>query len=87
MRLALSGLDAQVHAVVAGLGGRPITRASLRPLLRDAIAGRLDDRLHFLDMDWELVERELRRTRELERPGPHAENILRDIGVVAARPT
>ena len=30
--------------------------------------------LTFLDMDWQLVE------RELERPhGPHAENMLRDL--------
>ena len=42
-------------------------------------------RLHFLDLDRELVERELRRTQESRRSGPHAENILRDLGVVAAR--
>jgi pyruvate ferredoxin oxidoreductase alpha subunit len=41
----------------------------------------------FLDLDTELVERELRRSRELDRPGPHAENVLRDVGVVAAGPT
>ena len=38
----------------------------------------------FLDMDWELVERELAQRGE-RRSGPHAENILRDIGTVAAR--
>ena len=40
--------------------------------------------LTFLDLDWELVERELARERDGGRSGPHAENILRDIGVVAA---
>ena len=35
-------------------------------------------------MDWELVERELERTQQARRSGPHAENILRDIGAVAA---
>jgi hypothetical protein len=34
-----------------------------------------------------VVERELRRGREDDRPGPHAENILRDIGIVAGGPT
>jgi pyruvate ferredoxin oxidoreductase alpha subunit len=36
-------------------------------------------------MDWEIVERELARTMQDRRSGPHAENILRDIGTVAAR--
>lgn len=84
VRLALSGLDIPVHDVVAGLGGRPITRASVHALLDDARAGKLDDRMHFLDMDWEIVERELSRTLEdAPRPGPAAENIVRD---AAARP-
>jgi pyruvate ferredoxin oxidoreductase alpha subunit len=50
---------------------------------------RLDGRLSgftFLDMNWELVERELERLRARGRSGPHAENILRDVGIVAARP-
>jgi len=43
------------------------------------------NRLHFLDLDWKLVERELQRLQETRRSGPHAENILRDVGVVAGR--
>ena len=86
VRLALSGLGVEVHNVVAGLGGRPITRKSLRGLFGRAINGELSSRLEFLDMDWELLEAELRRTREGRRTGPHAENILRDVGVVAANP-
>jgi pyruvate ferredoxin oxidoreductase alpha subunit len=38
------------HTVIAGLGGRPITRASLRGMCTDAVADRLDD-LTFLDLD------------------------------------
>jgi pyruvate ferredoxin oxidoreductase alpha subunit len=77
VRLALSGLPIEVHDVVAGLGGRPITKASLRSMLADDRLGRLT----FLDLDVERVQ------RELERPsGPHAENILRDIGIVAGGP-
>jgi pyruvate ferredoxin oxidoreductase alpha subunit len=85
VRLALSGLPPRVHDVVAGLGGRPITRASLRGLFADVLAERLEPgRLHFLDLNRELVERELERMRSGHRPGPHAENMLRDLGVVAA---
>jgi len=87
VRLALAGLPARVYDVVAGLGGRPITTRSLHALVADVLADRLEpDRLTFLDLDFELVARELQRTREHRRSGPHAENILRDVGAVAARP-
>jgi pyruvate ferredoxin oxidoreductase alpha subunit len=85
VRLALSGQPATVYDVVAGLGGRPITKRSLRRLFADAVADRLE-RQTFLDMDWEVVERELRRTQVQRLSGPHAENILRDAGIVASRP-
>jgi pyruvate ferredoxin oxidoreductase alpha subunit len=85
VRIALQGLPAHVYTVIAGLGGRPITKASLRPLFRDAIGDSLG-LLTFLDLDRALVERELERTRASRRSGPHAENMLRDLGVVAAGP-
>ena len=86
VRLALDGVDAAVFDVVAGLGGRPVTKRSLHGLLADVEQGAVEPgRLTFLDLDWQLVESELRRTRERRRSGPHAENILRDLGVVAAR--
>jgi pyruvate ferredoxin oxidoreductase alpha subunit len=86
VRLALAGLPAVVYDVVAGLGGRAITRRSLRGLLEDVHEGAIaPDRLHFLDMDTKLVERELQRLQEKRRSGPHAENILRDLGVVGGR--
>jgi pyruvate ferredoxin oxidoreductase alpha subunit len=74
VRLALEGLGVHVHDVIAGLGGRAITAAALHGMLDGE-----PDRLTFLDLDAELVERELRRTREHDRPGPHAENMLRDL--------
>ena len=86
VRTALAGLDTPVHTVIAGLGGRPIISPSLERLLDEARAGRLAQ-LSFLDLDTELVERELARTRERRNSGPHAENMLRDLGVVAAGPT
>jgi pyruvate ferredoxin oxidoreductase alpha subunit len=85
VRLALSGLPVRVYDVVAGLGGRPITKASLRGMLADAAADRLG-LLTFLDLDVARVERELARSRATARPGPHAENILREIGIVAGGP-
>jgi pyruvate ferredoxin oxidoreductase alpha subunit len=85
VRLALSGLQPTVYDVVAGLGGRPITKESLRRLAGHALADRLDEgRLTFLDLDWRLVERELVRIGSKRRSGPHAENMLKDLGVVAA---
>ncbi len=86
VRLALSGLVSEVYDVIAGLGGRPITKQSLHALFADLHAGRLEaGRMTFLDLDRERVERELERMRVGGRSGPHAENIIRDLGVVAAR--
>jgi pyruvate ferredoxin oxidoreductase alpha subunit len=86
VRLALGGVPPVVYDVVAGLGGRPITRRSLRGLLRDVDEGSIEpNRLHFLDLDWKLVEGELQRLSDTRRSGPHAENILRDVGVVGGR--
>jgi pyruvate ferredoxin oxidoreductase alpha subunit len=84
VRMALSGIQLHGYTVIAGLGGRPITTASLHTLFKEAIADELQP-LTFLDMNWEIVQRELDRQRVDHRPGPHAENILRDIGIVAAR--
>ncbi|MCD9874789.1 pyruvate ferredoxin oxidoreductase [Streptomyces guryensis] len=79
VRTALSGIQLDGHTVVAGLGGRAITKESLHRLFEDAIAGRLGQ-LTFLDLDTELVERELARMARTRRSGPSAENILRDVG-------
>ena len=85
VRGSFAGAADAVHAVVAGLGGRPITRASLAGVFRAALAGTLEP-VTFLDLDRKLVERALARERETRRSGPIAENMLRDLGVVAARP-
>jgi pyruvate ferredoxin oxidoreductase alpha subunit len=85
VRVALQGLPVEVHCAIAGLGGRPITKSSLVRLIDDAEAGRLGLNT-FVDLNHELIERELERTRVKRRSGPHAENMLRDVGVVAAGP-
>ncbi len=85
VRMALTGIQLHGYTAIAGLGGRPITKASLRGLFLDAAADRLEP-LTFLDMDWDVVNRELERMRSSRASGAHAENILRDVGTVAAGP-
>jgi len=85
VRMALAAIQLHGYTVIAGLGGRPITKASLHGLFTDAAADRLQA-LTFLDMDWDVVNRELERMGSSRSSGPHAENILRDVGPVAAGP-
>jgi len=60
VRSALGHEPTRVHTVIAGLGGRPITRVSLRRAFDAAIADRLDEP-HFLDLDARMIERERER--------------------------
>ena len=84
VRTSYPGNPDAVRTVIAGLGGRTITRASLRRAFEQALDGTLGP-LTFLDLDHALVERALAREREVRRSGPIAESILRDLGVVGAR--
>jgi pyruvate ferredoxin oxidoreductase alpha subunit len=84
VRLAMRNRPQPTYTVVAGLGGRAITKAQLYQLFMQAITDKLDP-LTFLDLDRKAVERELERERTTRRSGPIAENLLRDLGVVAAR--
>jgi pyruvate ferredoxin oxidoreductase alpha subunit len=84
VRTSFTGSPDAVHAVIAGLGGRAITRSALAWVFNAALAGKLEP-LSFLDLDAGLVERALAREREQRRSGPLAEGLLRDLGVVAAR--
>jgi pyruvate ferredoxin oxidoreductase alpha subunit len=77
--MALQGTAYSLRSVVAGLGGRAITRRSLEDLFTRAVRGELDD-LTFLDLDYEAVERERTRMAMTRRSGPSAENLLRDLG-------
>jgi pyruvate ferredoxin oxidoreductase alpha subunit len=85
VRMALAGIELHGYTVIAGLGGRPITKASLRRLFIDAVGDELAP-LTFLDLDWDLVNREVERMASSRASGPHAENMLRDLGSVAAGP-
>jgi pyruvate ferredoxin oxidoreductase alpha subunit len=84
--MATAGLPVQIYAVIAGLGGRPITQKSLMELIQLAESDGLES-LTFLDLDRTLVERELARMTHRRRSGPTAENVLSDIGIVSARVT
>jgi len=83
VRWALRGLSTPVYSVIGGLGGRPITRPSLRKLFAAGVKDQLED-THFLDLDLEVVKRQIERERAQTGSGPAAENILRDIGAVRA---
>ena len=88
LRMALAGggsgraAEPVMSTVIAGLGGRAITRMSLRTMLAEAVAGALEP-LSFLDLNKGLVEREFIRARRTRRSGPVAENMLRDQGLTA----
>jgi pyruvate ferredoxin oxidoreductase alpha subunit len=84
VRLALHRLGQRGYTIVAGLGGRAITKASLHRTLREAIADTLQP-LTFMDLDWRIVNRQLEREAQVRRSGPIAENLLRDVGTVASK--
>ena len=84
VRTSLAAPATPVYTVIAGLGGRSITRASLHKAFAEAIAGRLES-VSFLDLDRAAVDRVLAREREVRRSGPIAEAVLRGMGAPGAR--
>jgi len=84
VRKSLSGIQLHGYTVIAGLGGRAITRASLRKLFEDARRDELEQ-VTFLDLDAELVSYEIDRESRTRRTGPTAEALLRKLGTVASR--
>jgi pyruvate ferredoxin oxidoreductase alpha subunit len=84
VRKSLSGIQLNGYTVIAGLGGRAITRTSLRKLFEDAQRDELEQ-VTFLDLDAELVSYEIERESHQRRTGPTAEALLRKLGTVASR--
>jgi pyruvate ferredoxin oxidoreductase alpha subunit len=76
VRTALTGRTVPVYDVIAGLGGRAITKAALARVFADAVKDKLD-LTTFLDLDRPLVEKVLAREQQLRRSGPIAETVLR----------
>jgi pyruvate ferredoxin oxidoreductase alpha subunit len=62
VRVALAGTPTRISTVVAGLGGRAVTKAAVGRMLADAHAGRLAE-LSFLDLRDDVVQRELATVR------------------------
>jgi pyruvate ferredoxin oxidoreductase alpha subunit len=83
VRKSLSGIVLNGYTVIAGLGGRAITRSSLTRLFEDAERDELEQ-VTFLDLNAELVSHQLDRESQMRRTGPTAEAILRQIGTVAS---
>jgi pyruvate ferredoxin oxidoreductase alpha subunit len=83
VRKALSGIVLNGYTVIAGLGGRAITRSSLTRLFEDAERDELEQ-VTFLDLNADVVSHELEREAASRRTGPTAEAILRRIGTVAS---
>jgi pyruvate ferredoxin oxidoreductase alpha subunit len=84
VRKSLSGIQLKGYTVIAGLGGRAITRASLRQVFHDAGADELEQ-VTFLDLNADVVAHELEREALARRTGPTAEAILRRLGTVGSR--
>jgi pyruvate ferredoxin oxidoreductase alpha subunit len=83
VRKSLSGISLRGYTVIAGLGGRAITRASLTRLFEEAGRDELEQ-VTFLDLNADVVSFELERESQTRRTGPTAEAILRHIGTVAS---
>lgn len=86
IRMALQHGDQKVSSVIGGLGGRPITRKNLRRMFEKGLKGELNG-THFHDINMDIVNRELGRMEAQRKSGSSAENILQDVGVVAAAKT
>ncbi len=79
VKMALRGLPTLVETVIAGLGGRAISKASVIDTVKAACLEGLEEP-HFLDLNWVAINRELTRQAEQRRSGPTPENLLREMG-------
>ena len=75
--VALQKQDVKRYTVIAGLGGRAITRNSLKKMLAECEADTLKN-FSFMDLDEELVNRQLERERLTRKTGPLPEAVVRD---------
>ena len=79
VKMALQNLPITVMTVIAGLGGRAIPQNALVRMIRGACTEGLEEP-HFLDLNWNVVNKEFLRQQKQRRSGPIPENILRDVG-------
>ncbi|EJX05251.1 pyruvate flavodoxin/ferredoxin oxidoreductase domain-containing protein [gut metagenome] len=76
---SIRGLPIRQYSVIAGLGGRAVSRQSLATAFESAMKGTLSDEPTFLDLDKELVDRQLERERHMRHVGPVAEALNRHV--------
>lgn len=74
---ALRDSDASITTVIAGLGGRAISRKSLKETFAKAIEGSLPH-VYYMDLNKPLVDRQLEREAKQWRTGPANEEMARD---------
>lgn len=67
-----------MHSAIVGLGGRPVTKASLHRLFRQAMIQPWEGP-HFLDLNERVIAKEIHRRGKKRRSGPSAENVLRQL--------
>lgn len=77
-RGAMRGRSFICHELIAGLGGREITKKSLHEYLDKAVIDEVEDTT-FLDLDVDLVNREIEREELTRASGAIPENLLRDL--------
>ena len=75
---AVRDMALDVRSVIAGLGGRAITKASVAKIVRAAAEGVLADTT-FMDLDEDLVRRQLEREAATRLGGPLPEAIIHDV--------
>jgi pyruvate ferredoxin oxidoreductase alpha subunit len=85
VKMALRELPIIVDTVIAGLGGRPIPKTSVIDTVKRACLEGLEEP-HFLDLNWDAINRELTRRQAQRRSGPTPENLLREMGVFGTKP-
>lgn len=78
IHMAMQGHDHEEWELIAGLGGRDITIDSINAYL-DTVQDGTADHLTFLDLNRDLVDREIQRQAKNRKSGPVAENLIRDI--------
>lgn len=70
--------EVAIKSVIGGLGGRAITKKSIKDILRAASEGTLPDTT-FMDLDEDLVRRQLEREQASRRCGPLPESVMHDV--------
>lgn len=70
--------EVAIKSVIGGLGGRAITKKSIKDILRAANEGTLSDTT-FMDLDEDLVRRQLERKQASRRCGPLPESVMHDV--------